>query len=91
MVPAAAEEWRPFRPDGQKVAAALLVVLKKALRKGSDDLLGTKYSLISNDPHTSHFLGLFPHTDKLPSLKQLEAQATCQAREALAALYGHCE
>ena len=85
-----AEEWRPFRPHEQKVAAALLVVLKKALKKGSDDLVGTKYSLISNNPVASHFLMLIPHDGELPSLKQLEAQATPVAREALALLSEHC-
>ena len=85
-----AEEWRPFRPHEQKVAAALLVVLKKALRRGGmDDMTGTKYLLIANNPVLSHFLGRVPDGE-LPSLKQLEAQATSQARGVLALLYEHC-
>ena len=66
-----AEEWRPFRPHEQKVAAALLVVLKKCLRKGLNSISAAKYAIIANNPIASHFLELIPDTGELPSLKQL--------------------
>ena len=80
---AAPDECYPLSPDEVKVAAALLVVLKKALKNGRDKMIATKKILESNCPRTIHLLRRVPDDGELPSLKQLEGSASRALKEAL--------
>ncbi len=68
----APDECAPLHPHEQKVIAALLVVVGRAMKDGGDAVLFRKQVLISNMPPTSLFLLLLPDKGQLPSLKQLE-------------------
>ncbi len=72
----ASDECQPLRSHEQKVAAALLVVLKKALRDGPAAMMSTQDVLLANNPQLAHLLRLVPDDGKLPSLKQLERSAS---------------
>ena len=66
----------PWRSPELRVAAALLVVLQRAMKEGHDAFIATKEILTSNDPRISLFLQLLPEDGKLPNLKQLEGSAS---------------
>ena len=77
-VASAAEECCTLRLHEQKVAAALLVVLKPALQEGGTERLkATVLTLMANNPLTSPLLGQLPIDSSLLSLKQLERLAAC--------------
>ena len=86
----AAEEWRPFRPDEAKAAAALLVVLRRALQAGSEVMSLTKQVLVCNTPATGILLTQMPDEGELPSLKQLEGIAPTFTKEWLGHLTQEC-
>ena len=85
-----AEEWRPFRPHEQKVATALLAVLKEALKECRASFISAKEALICNQPPTSSLLRLMPDEGKLPSLRQLEGSASVAARDWLGFVSEQC-
>ena len=86
----APDECCPLSPDEVKVAAALLVVLRKALKIGRDKHVFTKKILESNCPITCHFLQRMPDEGELPSLKQLEGSASRALKDSLGKLSRQC-
>ena len=74
---------QPLRPHEQKVAAALLVVLRKAMNDSPAAVPAAKEVLMSNVPQLEHFLCLVPDEGELPSLKQLEGSASPALRDCL--------
>ena len=77
-------------PSELEVAAALLVVLQRALKEGQDALTATKAALASNDPGTSLFLQLLPEYGEPPSLKQLKGSASDALKSWLRSVSGQC-
>ncbi len=86
----ASDEFPTLRPHEQKVAAALLVVMRRAAKDGSHAFLTTKQILTCNNPFVSPFMELLPDHSKLPSLKQLERSATVVDQETLRMLSEQC-
>ena len=80
----------PLHSRELKVAAALLVVMRKALQDGRDSLTATKEVLLSNDPQIDHFLRLVPAGGELPGLKQLEGSASLALRDWLGSMSEVC-
>ncbi|CAL5223084.1 g5543 [Coccomyxa viridis] len=88
--PPADRDSYPLRPHERKVAAALLVVLRTALKKGQGPAMDAKTILFSNNPSTGILMQLLPKTGELPSLQQLEQSAPCVLHEALDLLSQEC-
>ena len=86
----ASEQCQPLSPQQLKVAAAVMVVLRRALNNSVHAISATKEVLISNLPQAEHLLQLVPEGTELPSLKQLEEQASPALREWLDAISELC-
>ena len=79
-----------FTPEQQAVAAALMVVLKRAMRDGSEAALAAKQTLNNNNAATRPFLKSLPDDGPLPSMQQVEQTASTQLLESLAKLAKQC-
>lgn len=77
----APEQRQPLSPQQLKVAAAVMVVLRKALNDSVHAMTATKEVLVSNMPQADHFLQLVADSRELSSLKQLEESASPALRE----------
>ena len=55
-----------FTPAQQTVAAALMVVLKRASKDGGEALLTTKQTLVSNNIATHAFVTMLPDEGRSP-------------------------
>ena len=77
----AAEECMLLSPEQLKVAAALLVVLRRALKDGSNALDYTSSVLASNSPYTCQFLEQIPDGSELPTLQEMRASASAGLRD----------
>lgn len=89
----AQEKLRPLRPHEQKVAAALLVVLQRALKDGTAALERIMDILTINNPHAGNFAALAALSrfyDKLPSLKELDSLPSLHLRKSLGLLSRQC-
>lgn len=62
-----------FTPAQQ--AAALMVVLKRAMRDGKDAALQARLTLIANNNATAHLLMLLPDDEPLPTMQRLQRDA----------------
>ena len=82
---------RQFTPDQQAVAAALMVVIKRALKDGREAALTAKQTLMNNNPATRPFLKSLPADGLLPTLQHVEQQASKQLLEGLAKLAKQCK
>ena len=82
---------RRFTPAQQAVTAALMVVMKRAMKDGKEAALTAKQILISNNPATSALLKMLPDDGLLPTMQQVEQKASKQLRESLAKLAKLCE
>ena len=82
---------RRFTPAQQAVAAALMVVLKRAMKGGREAVLSAKLSLAANNPATQPLLKSLPDDGPLPTMQQVEQKASKQLRESLAKLAKQCE
>ena len=89
-VPPTDQPRYPLNPAERKVAAALLVMLMRASKKGTDSLNAMKYTLVSNSPPISLFMELLPDEGRLPSLKQLEASVSPELRDWLGFISALC-
>ena len=86
-----ADEARCFlQPNELRVAAALLVVMKRAQKDGREGMRLMKEILFTNNPITSIFTELMPDDGKLPSMKQLARSATEDLQKALYLLAEQC-
>ena len=79
-----------FTPDQQKVAAALMVVLKRAMQKGKEPAQSAKRTLISNNPLTCPFLGMLPDEEPLPTMRRIQQRAPSNVPKSLSLLAEQC-
>lgn len=79
-----------FTRAQQGVAAALLVILKKAMQDGQEEMNAVKDSLMRGDTRFHPFLALHAKHGPLPSLRDLEQTANPELREALTGLAERC-
>ncbi|CAL5229472.1 g12800 [Coccomyxa viridis] len=70
------EEFIPLHTNEQKVVAALLVVMRRAMKAGIAAVTATRQVLVSNHPATRDFLDMLPDEGKLPSREWLEGLAS---------------
>lgn len=82
---------RPFTQAQQAVAAALMVVLKRAMNNGREAAIAAKQILISNNPATRPFLMMLPDDGKFPTLKYVEQRAPARLLESLSLLADQCD
>ena len=82
---------RRFSPAQQAVAAALMVVLKRAMQDGREAAIAAKLTLAANNPATSTLLKLLPDDGPLPTMQQVEQKASKRLRESLTKLAKQCE
>lgn len=85
----AAASWR-FTPEQRKVAAALMVVLKRAMRDGAEAMLSVKKTLVSNNYALTELLITLPFEGPLPSLRAVEEGAPSSVLESLSLLAEQC-
>ena len=83
-----AADSRRFTPAQQAVAAALMVVMKRATKDCRAH--HAKLTLEYNNPATSPFLKMLPSTGDLPTMKQLEQKASDQLLKSLTKLAEQC-
>ncbi len=80
---------RRFTPAQQAVAAALMVVVKRAMMP-KHKIIYTMLTLEFNSPATRPFLMMLPKNGSLPTMKDLEQRATAQVLESLTKLASQC-
>ena len=85
----AAASWR-FTPEQRKVAAALMVVQKRAMRDGPEAMLSAKKTLVSNNYALTELLITLPFEGPLPSLRVVEEGAPSSVLESLSLLAEQC-
>ena len=73
------------------MAAALMVVIRRAMKDGRDAAIAAKQSLLSNNPATQPFLMMLPDDGPLPKMKHLEQQASEQLLRSLTTLTNQCD
>ena len=81
---------RRFTPEQRKVAAALMVVLKRAMRDGPETMLSVKKKLVSNNYALTELLIILPDEGPLPSLRVVEEGAPSSVLESLSLLAEQC-
>ena len=81
---------RPLRPHELKVAAALCMVLRAALKEGRATLERTMEILACNHPPATTLLQLVPNDGRFFSLKQLEGSLGAAARDWLGFVSEQC-
>jgi len=79
-----------FTPKQQKVAAALMAVLKRAGNEGIESVLAAKNVLSGNNKATESFLALVPDKGEFPTLSAIEQSAPSAVLQSLALLAGQC-
>ena len=79
-----------LKPAQQGVAAALTMVLRRAMQDGKDAALAAKQTLICNNPATRHLLDMLPLEMPLPAMQQVEQDASDELLESLTSLAWHC-
>ena len=82
---------RPFTQAQQAVAAALMVVLKRAIKNGREAAIAAKQILISNNPATRPFLMMLPDDGKFPTMKYVEQRAPARLQDSLSLLADQCD
>ena len=85
------EQSYPLHAHELRVAAALLVVLSRALKNGRAALAYTKKVLAINNPFTTLFSEQLPHGGELPSLKWVAESAPVSLRHSLGLLAHQCK
>ena len=81
---------RRFTPAQQAVAAALMVVMKRAMKGGKEAAWEAKKTLHDNNIATSPFLMMVVEGGPLLTLKQIEQSASDEVLESLTRLASHC-
>ncbi|CAL5223106.1 g5568 [Coccomyxa viridis] len=84
------EQRQPLSPQQLTVAAAVMVVLRRALNDSVHAMTDTKEVLASNMPQAEHFLQLVADGRELFSLNQVEKSASSALREWLASISELC-
>ncbi|CAL5218565.1 g256 [Coccomyxa viridis] len=79
-----------FTPAQQAVAAALMVVIKRAMENGKEAAMAAKMTLADKNPTTSLFLAMLLENGPLPTLKQIEQRASDELLESLTKLASQC-
>ncbi|CAL5223111.1 g5573 [Coccomyxa viridis] len=82
---------RRFTPAQQAVAAALMVVLKRAMKDGKEAALVVKHALKSNNIETRLLLDLLPNNGPLPTLQQIEQKMSLPRLLSLSNLAEQCK
>lgn len=86
---AAASSMR-FTPEQQSVAAALMVVMKRAMKDREGQARPAKETLIRNNRNTQYFLDLIPSEGGPPSLRAIEQSAPPDVFKTLSVLAQEC-
>ena len=82
---------RKFTAEQQAVAAALMVVLKRAMKGGKEAAIAAKQVLVSNNVTTRHLLAMLPDEGQLPTMQQVQQEASAELLESLTKLARLCE
>ena len=86
-----ADSDRRFTSAQQAVAAALMVVMKRAIRGGREAAAEAKLTLVCNNLATRPMLDLLPEEGLLPTVKHLEQRASDQLLQGLTKLANQCK
>lgn len=79
-----------FTPAQQSVAAALLVVMKRAMRGGREAASTARQTLVANNAQTHFLLALIPDSRDCPSIRTIEQSAPSMLLDSLSLLAKQC-
>ncbi|CAL5223081.1 g5540 [Coccomyxa viridis] len=79
-----------FTPAQQAVAAALMVVMKRAMNEGREAAMTAKQALISNNPATQPFLMMLPDDGPLPTMQHVKQESSDELCDGLINLAKQC-
>ena len=81
---------RCFTPAQQAVAAALMVVMRRAMGDGEEAAIAARLTLVTNNPATHPLLQMLPTNGQVPTMKQIERRASVQTLQSLSKLAKQC-